>query len=290
MKNELDIFLSFLLGSLQGLTEFLPISSTAHLRILPAFLNIPDIGAAYTAVVQLGSLLALLYYFKQDLWNFTIQSINTILKEIKQFNNVKLLFQNFQHWNYEAKMLIYLIIGTIPISIFGILLKDWIKGPFRSLYVVSFSLIFFAMLLMISDKFGKKNKTIEEFSFVDAIWIGLAQSLALIPGASRSGVTLMAGLFLSFNRESAMRYSFLLSIPAIALSGFYELWKDWSELKALGITSVFVGVFSATIVSYLTIVGLLKFLRRHSTLIFVLYRIALGVLILFLLRYQILKE
>lgn len=288
MENELDLFLSFLLGALQGLTEFLPISSTAHLRILPAFLSLPDMGAAYTAVVQLGSLVALLYYFKQDLWNFVIQSLNSIRKEMHRKENLKLVVLNLENWNYEAKMPFYLIVGTIPISVFGILLKDWIKGPFRSLYVVSFSLIFFAILLFIADKFGKKNKTIKEFTFVDAIWIGLAQSLALVPGASRSGVTLMAGLFLNFNRESSMRYSFLLSIPAIALSGFYELWKDWSELKALGILSVGVGIASATIVSYLTIVGLLRFLKAHTTFIFVFYRIALGILILFLLNYKIL--
>lgn len=290
MNNQLSISISFLLGALQGLTEFLPISSTAHIRILPAFMNMPDVGAAYTAVIQLGSLVALLYYFREELWNFTIQSFLAIKKEISNYKNIKKLIQDFSNWEYEAKMPFFLIIGTIPIVLFGIILKDWIKGPFRSLYVVSFSLIFFALLLFISDKNGKKNKDIKEFTILDSIWIGLAQSFALIPGASRSGVTLMAGLFLNYNRESAMRYSFLLSIPAIALSGFYELFQDWQELQHIGFLSVLMGVFSATIVSYLTIVGLLKYLKTHSTFVFVIYRIFLGAFILVLLYYQILKE
>lgn len=289
MNNELSVTFSFFLGVLQGLTEFLPISSTAHIRILPAFMNLPDVGAAYTAVIQLGSLVALLYYFREDLWNFINQSFIALKKEISNYENFNKFIQDFSNWKYEAKMPFFLIIGTIPIVIFGILLKNWIKGPFRSLYVVSFSLVFFAILLFISDKFGKKNRDIKKFTFLDSILIGMAQSFALIPGTSRSGVTLMAGLFLNYNRESAMRYSFLLSIPAIALSGFYELLKDWQELSHLGFLSVGVGVFSATIVSYLTIVGLLKYLRTHSTLIFVVYRIFLGILILVLLYYQILK-
>jgi undecaprenyl-diphosphatase len=186
---------------------------------------------------------------------------------------------NLKHWSYEAKMPFYLIIGTIPISIFGILLKNLIKGPFRSLYVVAGSLILFAILLWISDVKSKKNKSIEEITLWDAIWIGFAQSLALVPGASRSGVTLMAGLFLNFNRESAMRFSFLLSIPAIALSGFYELFKDWQEISQLGIMSVFVGTITAIFVSYVVIAGLLRYLKTHNTLVFVIYRIVLGLFI-----------
>ncbi|MFN3605065.1 MAG: undecaprenyl-diphosphatase UppP [Leptonema sp. (in: bacteria)] len=288
MNGELDILVSFLLGALQGLTEFLPISSTAHIRILPAFLNLPDVGAAYTAVIQLGSLIALFFYFNKDLKDFFIQSIN--LTKTLNFKENKFSLLNFSNWNYEARMPIYLIIGTIPISIFGLLFKDWIKGPFRSLYVIAFSLIFFSILLLIADIISKKNKRIQELSTKDAFLIGFAQALALIPGASRSGVTLMAGLFLNFNREASMRYSFLLSIPAIALSGFYELWKDWKELQNLGFFSVSIGVASATIVSYLTIIGLLKYLRNHSTLIFVIYRILLGIFILILLYFQILKD
>jgi Uncharacterized bacitracin resistance protein len=161
----------------------------------------------------------------------------------------------------------------------GILLKNLIKGPFRSLYVVAGSLILFAILLWISDVKSKKNKSIEEITLWDAIWIGFAQSLALVPGASRSGVTLMAGLFLNFNRESAMRFSFLLSIPAIALSGFYELFKDWQEISQLGIMSVFVGTITAIVVSYVVIAGLLRYLKTHNTLVFVIYRIVLGLFI-----------
>jgi len=277
--NELSIGISILLGVIQGLTEFIPVSSTAHVRILPAFLDMQDVGAAYTAVIQLGSLIALLFYFRKDLYEFSMQSFLAIRKEIEQYTSLNQTIMNLKHWSYEAKMPFYLIIGTIPISIFGILLKNLIKGPFRSLYVVAGSLILFAILLWISDVKSKKNKSIEEITLWDAIWIGLAQSLALVPGASRSGVTLMAGLFLNFNRESAMRFSFLLSIPAIALSGFYELFKDWQEISQLGIMSVFVGTSTAIVVSYVVIAGLLRYLKIHNTLVFVIYRIVLGLFI-----------
>jgi undecaprenyl-diphosphatase len=281
--NHLDISISILLGIIQGLTEFIPVSSTAHIRILPAFLDINDVGAAYTAVIQLGSLIALLFYFKKDLYEFSLQSFLAIHKEIKSNHSLKEIFRDFKNWNYEARMPFYLIIGTIPISIFGLLLKNFIKGTFRSLYVVAGSLILFAILLWISDVLSKKSKTIKDLNLTDTIWIGLAQSLALIPGASRSGVTLMAGLFLNFNRESSMRFSFLLSIPAIALSGFYELFKDWKEISQLGVLSVVVGTLTAIIVSYVVIAGLLRYLRTHNTLIFVIYRIMLGFIIYYLL-------
>lgn len=280
--QELDLTISFLLGMVQGITEFLPISSTAHIRILPAFIQLPDVGAAYTAVIQLGSLVALFVYFRNDLKEFFFASYEELQNEWKK-NDVKNFLLTIPKWSPKAKMLFYLLMGTIPISILGVLLKDWIKGPFRSLYVVGGSLIFFAILLWISDVFSKRKKTIENINLWDSLLIGFAQALALIPGASRSGVTLMAGLFLQYTRESAMRFSFLLSIPAIALSGFYELIKDWQEIRALGLDSVFVGFTSAIFFSYIAIAGLLKYLRTHNTFVFVVYRIFLGILIYLLL-------
>ncbi len=281
--KDLNIFISFLLGIIQGLTEFIPVSSTAHIRILPAFISINDVGSAYTAVIQLGSLFALIIFFYKDLYQFVYQSIVAIQKEFSKKNAILHIFVDFSSWSFEAKMPIYLIIGTIPISVAGLLLKDWIKGPFRSLYIIAGTLIFFAILLYISDQIGKKNKTIKEINLMDVLWIGIAQSFALIPGASRSGVTLMAGLFLNLDRESSMRFSFLLSIPAIALSGFYELIKDWKEIQNLGIISVSIGLISAYISSYMVIGGLLKYLKSHNTNIFVIYRIILGCILYILL-------
>ncbi len=289
MKDNLNIYISVLLGIIQGLTEFIPVSSTAHIRILPAFLNMSDVGTAYTAVIQLGSLVALLYYFKQDLYQFFKESIIALKNE---FNRSKISDYDpivFQKWNYQAKMPVYLLVGTFPIIIMGLLLKDFIKNQFRSLFVISYSLIIFALILWLADRYGKKNKSIQDINFKLALGIGFFQSLALIPGVSRSGITLTAGLLFGFTRESSMRYSFLLSIPAIALSGFYEFFQDWKELESLGWNSVFWGTFTSIIVSYGVIVSLLKYLRTHNTLIFVIYRIILGITILILIQKGILQ-
>ncbi|MBW7857124.1 MAG: undecaprenyl-diphosphatase UppP [Leptonema sp. (in: Bacteria)] len=257
------------LGIVQGLTEFIPISSTAHIRIFPAFFNMPDPGAAFSAVIQLGSLVALLYYFRDDLTKFTLASLNA-LQNYKKEKTI----------SHDALMPIYLVIGTIPVSIFGLLLKDFIKGPFRSLYVIAASLIVFAIFLYFADRFGRKNRKVEQMNWIDALLIGIGQSFALIPGASRSGTTLTAGLALGFDRSAAMRYSFLLSIPAIALSGLYELVKDFSELQEQGILALVVGTLVSVISSYVVIAGVLRYVRTHTTLVFVLYRIGLGIFIL----------
>lgn len=278
MSESISIPVSILLGLIQGLTEFLPVSSTAHIRIIPAFFYMPDPGAAYTAVIQLGSLVALLYYFRRDLTAFALAS----LKAVDSYRKGEPLL-------HEALMPVYLLIGTIPVSVFGLLLKDYIKGPFRSLYVIAGSLIVFAFFLFIADRIGKKDRQIKEMNWKDAVWIGLGQAFALIPGASRSGTTLTAGLLLGFDRAAAMRYSFLLSIPAIALSGFYELIKDFGELEQQGLTSLLVGTLVSVVSSYVVVAGLLRFLRTHTTMVFVVYRVAMGLFILGLLYTQVLE-
>jgi undecaprenyl-diphosphatase len=278
MSESISIPVSILLGLIQGLTEFLPVSSTAHIRIIPAFFYMPDPGAAYTAVIQLGSLVALLYYFRRDLTAFALAS----LKAVDSYRKGEPL-------SHEALMPVYLLIGTIPVSVFGLLLKDYIKGPFRSLYVIAGSLIVFAFFLFIADRMGKKDRQIKEMNWKDAVWIGLGQAFALIPGASRSGTTLTAGLLLGFDRAAAMRYSFLLSIPAIALSGFYELIKDFGELQQQGLVSLLVGTLVSVVSSYVVVAGLLRFLRTHTTMVFVVYRVAMGLFILGLLYTQVLE-
>jgi len=278
MSESISIPVSILLGLIQGLTEFLPVSSTAHIRIIPAFFYMPDPGAAYTAVIQLGSLVALLYYFRRDLTAFALAS----LKAVDSYRKGEPL-------SHEALMPVYLLIGTIPVSVFGLLLKDYIKGPFRSLYVIAGSLIVFAFFLFIADRIGKKDRQIKEMNWKDAVWIGLGQAFALIPGASRSGTTLTAGLLLGFDRAAAMRYSFLLSIPAIALSGFYELIKDFGELQQQGLVSLLIGTLVSVVSSYVVVAGLLRFLRTHTTIVFVVYRVAMGLFILGLLYTQVLE-
>ncbi len=266
----IDITQAVLLGVIQGLTEFIPVSSTAHLRILPAFLDYPDPGAAYSAVIQLGSLAALLWYFRKDLTDFTKSSWQGLMSG-----------QPFK--DQRARMAWYLIAGTIPVSVFGLLFSKYITGPARSLYVISASLIVLAVILYLIDRYASRKKTEDHLTLPDMLLIGLAQAVALIPGSSRSGTTLTMGLMLGYTRESAMRISFLLGIPAIALSGFYELFKEYQELEKAGITGLAVGTLVSAVVSYAAIAWLLDYLKKHSVAVFSAYRILLGILILILL-------
>ena len=268
-----------ILGLVQGLAEFIPISSTAHLRVIPAFLQLQDPGAAYSAVLQLGTLLSLVVYFRKDLGEFIMATYRTLFPVEGQ----RLDYAQFRQWDLDARMPYYLIVGTIPVSVFGLILKDYITGPFRSLYVIAGSLILLAFFLWWADRSGKKERGVDSITMMDAFWIGMAQSLALVPGASRSGTTLMMGLFLGLTRQGSMRFSFLLSIPAIGLSGLYELVKDFHELQALGLEGLLLGTIVAGLSGYIAVAGLLRFLRTHTTLIFVAYRILLGILILVLL-------
>ena len=258
-----------ILGLIQGLTEFVPVSSTAHLRILPAFFGWPDPGAAYSAVIQLGTLLALVIYFRSDLYDFFGSAIRGV-------------FAGKPFENKPARMAWFMALGTVPVSVFGLLFSSFITGEARSLYVISGSLISLAIFLLFADRFSSKKREIEHVTWLDFLLIGVAQSLALIPGASRSGTTLTMGLLLGFTRESSMRISFLLSIPAIALSGVYELVKEREELAQLGFSGLFIGTAVSAIVGYLTIAGLLRYLRTHTVLIFSLYRVFIGLVILYL--------
>ena len=268
-----------ILGLVQGLAEFIPISSTAHLRIIPAFMQLKDPGAAYSAVLQLGTLLSLIVYFRKDLGEFIVATYRSLFPG----EGKRLDFAQFRDWDLDARMPYYLIVGTIPVSVFGLVLKDFIVGPFRSLYVISGSLIVLALFLWWADRIGKKERNVSSITMLDAFWIGMAQALALVPGASRSGTTLMMGLFLGLSRQGSMRFSFLLSIPAIGLSGVYELIKDFDELQALGLEGLLLGTVVAGLSGYIAVAGLLRYLRSHSTFIFVAYRILLGILILVLL-------
>ncbi len=272
-----DIIKAIVLGTIQGLTEFIPISSTAHLRIIPALLGWKDIGAAYTAVIQIGTLIATLIYFKKDIFSLSNGFIQAFKK--KDFLS-----------NYESRIFILIIIGTIPISVCGLLFKRFIEGEARGLYVISAALILLAIVLYIAEKVSSKRKDLSEITFKDGIVIGCAQALALIPGSSRSGVTITAGLFRGLKRDVAARYSFLLSIPAIALSGLYELYKERDVLLDENLLSLSIATLVSGIVGYLSIAFLISYLKTRSNLIFIIYRIALGILILILLSQGILQN
>lgn len=272
-----NLIQAIVLGIIQGLTEFIPVSSTAHLRVIPALLGWKDIGAAYSAVIQIGTLAATLIYFKKDI----VQLTKGFLSSLK---NKDLLTNN------ESRIFLLIIIGTIPISICGLLLKRFIEGEARGLYVISAALILLAIVLFIAEKVSSKKKEFSEITMKDGIIIGCAQALALIPGSSRSGVTITAGLFRGLKRDVAARYSFLLSIPAIGLSGLYELYKERHVLLDESLSSLIVATVVSGIVGYLSIAFLISYLKTRSNLIFIIYRIVLGIIILILLSQGILQN
>jgi undecaprenyl-diphosphatase len=264
----MDAFQAIVLGIVQGLTEFLPISSTGHLRIVPAFLGWEDPGAAFTAVTQLGTMAAVLLYFREDLWRIATTWVRSLREpELRP--------------SLDARMGWYIGLGTIPIAIFGFAFKDQIEEGARSLYLIGSTLIVLGLLLLLAEKVATHARPLERITRRDAIVIGFAQACALVPGVSRSGATLTAGMFLGFDRTSAARYSFLLSVPAVVLSGLFELRKIGDE-EAAGVVPTALATLCAFVVGYASIAFLLRWLVRHSTAVFVAYRVALGALVLVL--------
>ncbi len=265
----MEILQAIIFGIIQGLTEFIPVSSTAHLRVIPALLGWADKGAAFTAVIQMGTLIATFIYFRNDITDL-LSGFFRALKSKTYFKDT------------YFRLFMLLMLGTIPIGIFGLLLKHYIKGEARGLYVISASLILIAIILYIAEKVASKKKPLEEVSVRDGIIIGFAQAVALIPGSSRSGVTITAGLFCGLKRETAARYSFLLSIPAITLSGLYELYDERANLLNENYIPLIIATVVSGIVGYYSIAFLLKFLKTRSNLVFIVYRIAAGIIIIIL--------
>ena len=262
----MDAWQAIVLGIVQGLTEYLPVSSTAHLRIVPAFVGWEDPGAAFTAVVQLGTMAAVLLYFRHDLWRIA----RTWLASLRDPALRPTL---------DARMGWYIILGTIPIAIFGLAFSSQIESGARDLYVIGTALIVLGFVLLWADRTGKRERDLTDIKRRDGIVIGFAQACALIPGVSRSGATITAGLFLGFDRESAARYSFLLSVPAVVLSGAFEM-RHIGDHDGAGLGPTLLATLLAFIVGYASIAFLLSWLTRHSTAIFVAYRVVLGVIVL----------
>ena len=276
----MTIFQSIILGIVQGLTEFLPISSTAHLRIVPALFHWVDPGTAFSAVMQLGTTLAVVIYFWKDL----IRIYGSLLSDLFLWLTGKISLPLKSH---NSKLAFWILLGTIPICVFGLLFKKPIEeGMVRNLNIIAFYLIFFGLLLFISEIAAKQTRTFANINALDVLLIGLAQSFALIPGVSRSGVTLFAGLILGLKRTDAARFSFLLSVPAVLASGILELYALVSTVKSgteeIIWTNLWIGVIVACVSGYIAIDFLLKYLQFHKTHIFVVYRIFLGILIIYL--------
>ncbi|WP_169879437.1 MULTISPECIES: undecaprenyl-diphosphate phosphatase [Nocardiaceae] len=263
---------AIILGAVQGLTEFLPISSSGHLRIVSGVFWNEDAGASFTAVTQLGTEAAVLLFFWRD-----------IVRIIKAWF---VGLRRKEERGLDYRMGWYVIIATIPIGILGLLFKDQIRTGARNLYLIAFMLIAFAVVIAVAEKLGRKERPIEELTTRDGIFMGLAQCLALIPGVSRSGATTSAGLFLGLEREAAVRFSFLLAIPAVTASGLFSL-PDAFEPVGSGLAASGPQLLVATIIAfglgYASIAWLLKFVANHSLYWFVGYRIVLGVVVLGLL-------
>ncbi|UWX57964.1 undecaprenyl-diphosphate phosphatase [Chlorobaculum sp. MV4-Y] len=269
----MNLFQAIILGIVQGLTEFLPISSSAHLRIVPALMGWGDPGAAFTAIIQIGTLAAVMIYFAKDIVSISGAVISGIFKGRPLATD-------------EARTGWMIAVGTIPIVVFGLLFKHEIETVLRSLYIVSASMISLALVLVVAEKHtanrtrnGRRGKSINELSWTDAIIIGLAQATALIPGSSRSGVTITGGLFRNLDRETAARFSFLLSLPSVFAAGMLELYQTRHEimLSTHNIINLVVATIAAFIVGYLSIAFLLNYLKRHTTGIFIAYRLIVGI-------------
>jgi undecaprenyl-diphosphatase len=270
------IWEAVLLGVIQGLTEFLPISSTAHLLVARQLLGHATPEDAFTTVIQLGTLVAVFAYFRADI----ARLVRGFLADLRAMRPGS---------NPDGRMAWLIVLGTIPVVLIGLLLKSWLKATFYNLTAIAVVAIGFALLLALAEWWaarrrnrGAPGRDEAYVTAADSIWVGLWQALALMPGASRSGTTITGGLFAGLDRAAAARFSFLLSLPAILAAGVKDFWDERESLLASRADSaaLVVGLAVSAIVGYLAIAWLLHFLKRYSTAVFIVYRIGLGVVIL----------
>ncbi|MFF2311097.1 undecaprenyl-diphosphate phosphatase [Streptomyces albidoflavus] len=274
-------FESFILGLVQGLTEFLPISSSAHLRLTAAFAGWHDPGAAFTAITQIGTETAVLIYFRKDIATIVGAWCRSVVALVRRDDSMR--------GNHDAQLGWLVIIGSIPIGVLGLTLKDQIEGPFRDLRLIATTLIVMGLVLGLADRLAARaetgggrhrangGKTLRDLGVRDGLIYGCCQALALVPGVSRSGATISGGLLMGYTREAAARYSFLLAVPAVLASGFYEL-RDAGEGHVAWGQTVF-ATLVAFVVGYAVIAWFMRFITTRSFMPFVYYRVALGILI-----------
>ncbi|MEY4353793.1 MAG: hypothetical protein RLZZ609_2034 [Cyanobacteriota bacterium] len=265
---------ALVLGVVQGITEFLPISSTAHLKVVPVLLGWGDPGVAVTAVIQLGSIAAVLAYFREDLADV--------------MGGISRAFRHGQWSDPQARLGVAIALGTLPILVAGLLLKkfvpDYDASPLRSMTSIAIVSIAMALLLALAEVVGARRRTLGEVLPRDGVLVGFAQALALVPGVSRSGSTLTASLFDGWQRPAAARFSFLLGIPAITLAGLVEIKDALQSSTNGGVLPMLVGIITAAVVSWLAIAWLLRYLQNHGTWVFVAYRLLFGLAILLFFR------
>ncbi|MFM1992626.1 MAG: hypothetical protein RL600_454 [Actinomycetota bacterium] len=270
-------FDAVILGIVQGLTEFLPISSSAHVQIAQQLLGLSAIPkpqlTAFIATIQLGTEAAVLIYFWRDIVRIVKAFFGTLFAKSKQSTDAL----------RDAKLGWLIIIGSIPVVAIGLIFQDAIENQLRSLWVIAFTLIIFGVILGIADRIGKRQRSIEQLTTKHGILFGLGQALAVIPGVSRSGGTISVGLLLGYSRQAAARYSFLLAIPAVIASGFYEFASTYQDLNSSELVATAVATVVSFVVGFSVIVGLLRYLSRGSFMPFVIWRVSVGVILLVLL-------
>jgi undecaprenyl-diphosphatase len=272
----LDFLKAVFLGLLQGLTEFLPISSSAHLRIFPELFGWGDPGAAFTAVVQIGTELAVLIYFRKDIWRIASAWVRSLYKpELRG--------------TLDSRMGWYVIVGSVPIVVLGILLKDVIEQDFRNLWVIGAMLVAFGVILGLADRVGSEDRAISDMTLRNSVLLGLAQACALVPGVSRSGATISLGRLLGYDREAATRFAFLLAIPAVVGAGLFELPEIPHGENVYGPWPTLVATVVAFVVGYAAIAWLLRYVSSNSYTPFVIYRVALGLTTMVLLATGVLS-
>ena len=277
MATDMSWLQVIVLSLVQGLTEFLPVSSSGHLRIISTLFWGEDAGASFTAVVQLGTEAAVLVYFAKDIWRILLAWFAGLTDKSKR--------------NFDYRMGWMVIFGTIPVGLLGFLAKDFIRENLRNLWITAAMLVLFSFVFIIAERMGRRERSFDQLTMRDALWMGLAQCLALIPGVSRSGGTVSAGLFLGLDREVATRFSFLLAIPAVLASGLFSLPDAFSPEtgQAASGLQLFVGTAIAFAVGYASIAWLLRFVAHHSFAWFAAWRIPVGLLVMALLAAGVLQ-
>jgi len=263
------------LGLLQGITEFLPVSSSAHLRIAGALLpSGNDPGAAFTAITQIGTEAAVLLYFRKDIWRIAMAWLGSVIRRPATLSP-------------DARMGWLVILGTLPIAVLGLLFKHQIEGGLRDLRITATMLIVFALVLGAADRIGAKRKPLERLGWRDGLILGFAQAMALVPGVSRSGGTISAGLLLGYTREAAARYSFLLAIPAVLASGLFELADSWGRFGTFGPGPTLLATLVAFVSGYGVIVVFLRLVSTRGYWPFVIYRIVAGAAVFAMLAWNV---